>query len=91
MHRGATMATAFKKVSRTKQSKFARGLSGIAVSVLLASCGGGDTPTSLSSPSSTPPPPAPITYTSATLSKSYQIHTVSSEQVIDLAPLYGLR
>ena len=82
MYRGARMATALKKVSRTKQSKFALSLTGIAFSILLASCGGEDTPAPLNSPSPTPPPPAPITYTSATLSKSYQIHTVSSSDVV---------
>ena len=76
------MATIFQKVSRAKQSKFARGLSGIAFSILLASCGGEDASAPLNGPSPTSPPPAPITYTSATLSKSYQIHTVSSSDVV---------
>lgn len=56
--------------------------------VLLSACGGGGS-TSPSSPiitipsnPTTPTPPTPIAYTSATLSKSYQIHTASSSDVV---------
>lgn len=59
----------------------------LTVCATLSACGGGGS-TSSSSPvvqiptNTTPPPPPPITYTSATLSKSYQIHTVSSSDVV---------
>lgn len=58
--------------------------------VTLTACGGGGS-TSSSGPIVTiptgptppaPPPPPPITYTSATLSKSYQIHKASSSDVV---------
>lgn len=54
--------------------------------VLLSACGGGGS-TSPSSPIITIPsnpttPTPPIAYTSATLSKSYQIHTASSSDVV---------
>ncbi len=56
--------------------------------MLLSACGGGGS-TSPSSPiitipsnPTTPTPPTPIAYTSATLSKSYQIHTASSSDVV---------
>lgn len=55
--------------------------------LLLSACGdvGGTSSSApiVTIPSNTiPPAPAPITYTSATLSKSYQIHTVSSSDVV---------
>jgi hypothetical protein len=67
--------------------------SALAVCVLLSSCGGGGStassspivqiPTGTTPPTTpTPPAPAPITYTGATLSKSYQIHTTSSSDVV---------
>jgi hypothetical protein len=61
-----------------------RPFSVLAACLLLSSCGGGGG-TSSSSPGTTtisPTTPAPITYTSATLKKSYQIHTVSSSDVV---------
>ena len=68
-----------------------RRLSALAACVLLSSCGGsGSTSSSApivtiptaTTPPTTPIPPAPITYTSATLSKSYQIQTASSSDVV---------
>lgn len=59
----------------------------LATCLLLCACGGGGEtpppPTSAPAPTPTPTPtPPPITYMSATLSKSYQIHTLSSSDVV---------
>ena len=70
-----------------------RHFNALTLCVLLSSCGGGGstsssspivtTPTTTTPPTTpTPPAPPPITYTSATLSKSYQIHTASSSDVV---------
>ena len=61
----------------------------LSVCATLTACGGGGSSSSSSpivqiptTPPTAPPAPAPITYTSATLSKSYQIHTTSSSDVV---------
>ena len=65
--------------------------SALAACALLSSCGGGGSTSSsapiVTIPTGTTPPtapttPTPVTYTSATLSKSYQIHTASSSDVV---------
>ena len=63
-----------------------RRLRALVACVLLSACGGGGS-TSPSSPIITIPsnpttPTPPVAYTSATLSKSYQIHTASSSDVV---------
>ena len=60
----------------------------LTVCATLTACGGGSSSSSSpivqipTTPPTAPPAPAPITYTSATLSKSYQIHTTSSSDVV---------